>query len=298
MNGTIVLAGCLVGAGTALIITWLAPAQPDLDDALARIDPVRGGAGQTSLLGDTDDALVKIGARIRRAAPALAGRAPAADLALLSISTERFLGERAGYATIGLLFPPLFTTVVGALGMHLPIATPAVAGLLMAVLFSFVPALEVRRKAAAAREDFTRATAAYIDLAAMERRAAGGVTQSLESAAQVADSWPFLRIREALARAHWAGLPAWDALAQLGDELQVPALTDLGGIMRVGGEHGAAALHDALTARAASARDAVLAHDQARANAASEALAMPVAALGLVFLALLSAPALLRIALG
>ena len=45
-------------------------------------------------------------------------------------------------------------------------------------------------------------------------------------------------------------------------------------------------------------RDALLAADHSRANQTSEGLVMPVAALGIAFLALLAAPAVLRIAQG
>ena len=69
------------------------------------------------------------------------------------------------------------------------------------------------------------------------------------------------------------------------------------GILSMSGEQGVA-VYDALRARAASSRDALLAADHARANQASEGLAMPVAALGIVFLILLATPALIRIALG
>ena len=67
--------------------------------------------------------------------------------------------------------------------------------------------------------------------------------------------------------------------------------------MRMSGEQGVA-VYDSLRARAASNREALLAADHARANRASETLSFPIGAIALVFLAILVAPALMRIGLG
>lgn len=179
----------------------------------------------------------------------------------------------------------------------LPVTIPVLGGLLLGAVLSLLPAYNARSDAAVAREEFARAVGAFTDLTALERQAGAGSTQALESAAAVGDSWVFARIREELARARWAGKPPWDALGDLGASLQVPGLGDLADIMRMSGEQGVA-VYDALRARAAANRDAVLAADHARANRASEALAIPTAALGIVFLGLLATPAIIRITLG
>jgi Flp pilus assembly protein TadB len=206
-----------------------------------------------------------------------------------------FLGRRAGYLLLGLAFPSLFTLMMAALGIALPLLIPTAAGAGMAVGLSFIPVVEVRHRAAAAREEFSRAVASYMDLVALDKRAGAGTSSALLSAAGVADSWAFARIRAQILQAELAGTSPWDALTTLGEDLGVPALVDLGDIMRLSGVEGVG-VYGALRGRAAAARDQLLASDQARANAASEALAMPVAALGLSFLALLGTPALLQIA--
>jgi pilus assembly protein TadC len=294
--GPIVLAGCLAGAGLAMIAFWLAPADPELNGALDRLDPDRRATRtQAAPPVPTEDGFGRIGSWAQRALPTAALRAPTADLRVLGISETEYLGQRVVYGVIGLLFPTLFTAVVGALGLQLPFSVPVVAGVALAAGLAWIPHLEVRRKAAVAREEFSRAVSAYIDLIAMEKHAGAGTSQAMETTAQVGDSWVFVRVGEELGRARWAGRPPWQALSALGEELQVSALADLGDIMRLAGEEGVA-VYDALRARAASSRDAILAADHTRANQASEALAMPVAALGLVFLGLLAAPAVLRIA--
>lgn len=291
------LAGSLFGLGLAMIVAWLVPAQPDLGAALDRIDPThaRGLRVDTTPAGST--LTDRTGVWLLRHLPTRLARTPAADLAVLGITPARHLGQRAAFCGVGLVFPSLFTALVWAFGWQLPFSIPVLAGLVMGTALSLIPVVEARRRAAVARQEFTRAVGAYTDLTALERQAGAGSTQAMESAAAVGDSWVFVRIREELSRARWAGRAPWDALTELGTDLQVPALADLADIMRMSGEQGVA-VYDALRARAASSRDAVLAADHARANQASEGLAMPVAALGIVFLILLATPALIRIALG
>jgi len=161
------------------------------------------------------------------------------------------------------------------------------------VLF-VVPDLEVARKAATAREEFARATSAYLDLTALERAAGAGATQSLEQAATVGDSWVFVRLREQLIRARLSGTPPWDSLHDLADELALPELSDLADIMRLSGEEGAA-VADTLRARSRGLRAALLTKEQTRANEESERMVVPVAFLGLIFLVILGAPAIVRI---
>ena len=294
----IILAGALAGLGMAIVVAWLAPAQPDLASALDRLDPAhaRTPAPDPSGAGGADLA-TRLGRRLQRQLPAWAVRVPTADLAVLGVTGAAHLGTRAGFFLVGLVFPGLFTAVLWAFGWPLPLAIPTLAGPLLGAALSVIPNVEVTRSAAVARAEFTRAVGAYTDLVALERQAGAGTAQALETAATVGDSWVFVRIREELARARWSGRAPWDALTDLGTQIQVAGLGDLGDIMRLSGEQGSAAV-DALRARAAASRDALLSASQAQANRASEGLVMPVAALGIIFLALLAAPAVLRIAQG
>jgi Flp pilus assembly protein TadB len=164
----------------------------------------------------------------------------------------------------------------------------------LAVGLFLIPDLEVRRKAASARQEFARATSAYLDLTALERAAGAGATQALEQAATVGDSWVFIRLREQLIRARLSGTPPWDGLHQLAVELGLPELSDLADIMRLSGEQGAA-VAETLRARSRSLRAALLTAEQTRANEQSERMVMPVAFLGLIFLIILGAPAIVRI---
>jgi len=113
-------------------------------------------------------------------------------------------------------------------------------------------------------------------------------------AAGVGDSWVFRRIREELAYSNWSGEPPWEALRRLSTQLGVTELTDLADIVRLSGEEGAQ-IYAQLRARSAAMRSAMLHAELARANEIGEKLSIPMSVLGVVFLVILIAPALLRV---
>ena len=289
-----VLAGLLTAAGAVLVLAQLLPTHPPLASALDRLSgaPPRPSAGDITTGGGWAG---RVGTRLephvrhRRAVPV-----PHQDLSLLRTPVPVFLGHKTGYALLGLAFPPLLAAAVALAGLALPVALPAAGALGLAVALWFVPDLDTRRRAAAARVEFARAVTAFLDLTALERAAGSGASQALERAALIGDSWPFERLRHELMRARWTGTPPWHALTALAVELDLPELGDLAGIMRLSGEEGTA-VYDTLRARSRGLRTALLTREQAAANADSERMVIPVALLGLVFLALLAYPALARV---
>src|SRR5665811_832156 len=91
--------------------------------------------------------------------------------------------------------------------------------------------------------------------------------------------------------------PAWAGLPDLAAATGVTELGDLADIMRLSGQDGAA-VYGTLRARAASLRTQLLTATAAEANAASEHMTVPVALLGVVFMALIGYPAFARIFAG
>ena len=296
-----VLLGATGGLGVTLIARELLPSDPHLASALDRLAPTRIGldapAVQEPAAGDGSTGALehRVGVWAQRHlvdAPFV--RIPPKELLLLRIPVARHLGQKVLMALLGLLFPAVFIVVTAAAGYAPPIALPAVFALVLAAVLFVVPDLDVRRKASAAREEFARATSAYLDLTALERAAGAGATQSLEQAVTVGDSWVFVRLREQLIRARLSGTPPWDGLHDLATELSLPELSDLADIMRLSGEEGAA-VADTLQARSRGLRAALLTKEQTRANEESERMVVPVALLGLIFLIILGAPAIARI---
>lgn len=313
------LAGSAVGLGLAMIAAgWTRP-DPDLRTALDRIE------GRTSLtgprldhdrlppgLGD-DGSGTALGRAAQRAAAWLATRSSdlralpvvrvlrldrlGRDLDLLGENLELLAVRKVGYALLGLVFPAVVAAAVTVMGVRLPWTVPALAALTVAAVLFVVPDLDVRARARQARAELRRGVCLYIELVALERAADAGPVEALERAADLTDAPAFTRIRAALTHARLDGDPAWHGLHDLADATEVTELADLADIMATSGRQGTA-VYTSLRARATSLRTALTSEDAATANAASERMVIPVAFLGLVFMALLAYPALSRITFG
>jgi Flp pilus assembly protein TadB len=284
--------GALLALGLVLLVARLMPAEPDLADALNRLAPSRGHAA-TAAPGATTGK-ERVGVWAMRALPsALWVRTPKRELALLRIPLARFYGDKITFAFLGLLIPPLLAFFFDVIGLGFPIGIPAMASVGLACVMFFLPNYNAVDDARRTRLEFTRALGAYIDLVALERNSGIGVRQAMESAAEVGDSWVFTRLSEELSRSRWSGLPPWDALHALSEELGLPELDDFADIMRLSGEEGAA-VYKTLRARSAAMRAAMLNDEIAEANAIGERMTIPGSLLGVIFMALLVAPSLLR----
>jgi Flp pilus assembly protein TadB len=286
--------GALIGLGLALLVWRLTPADPDLGQALARLSPEYARRRSEAVPAPVD-ARDRLGLWAMRTLPAGTwARVPRPELAILRIPASRFYGEKLLYAAVGLAVPPLLTGFFTLLGLTFPAVVPAGATAGFAALMFFLPDYNARDEAKKARVEFTRALGAYIDLVALERNSGSGSRQAMEIAAQVGDSWVFRRLGEELARSRWSGQAPWEALHALAAELRLPELDDLADIMRLSGEEGAQ-VYTQLRARSASMRAAMLGAELSTANEVGERMSIPMSLLGVIFMALLIAPALLRV---
>jgi len=292
-----ILAGGLIGLGVALLVIRFLPAEPDLADALGRLTPTRQYAPPwAAAAGRNRKERLGLWA-IRVLPPALWARTPTKELALLRIPLARFYGEKILFAFLGAVIPPGLILLFGVLGVGLPVTIPAVASVGLAAVMFFIPNYNAVDEAKKARVEFSRALSAYIELVALERVNGTGVRQSMEAAAAIGETWVFARLSEELTRSGWSGRPPWDALHALADELGLPELDDFADIMRLSGKEGAS-IYTNLRARAAAMRTAMLNEELAAANAVGERMSIPGSLLGVIFMALLLAPSLLRMVSG
>ena len=291
----VIASGALVGLGVALLIWRLVPAEPDLRDALDRLSPNhsrRTPATASTAAADTTERLGLWG--IKTLPAGMWARTPTRELAILRKPLSRFYGEKILYALLGLVIPPLLTMLFNTFDAGLPLFVPVFASIALAAVMFLLPDYNARDDARRARAEFSRALGAYIDLVALERHNGAGPRQAMEAAATIGDSWVFTRLSEELARTRWSGLTPWEALRSLADELGLPELDDLADIMRLSGEEGAQ-VYASLRARSAAMRTAMLNTEKARANEVAERMTIPMSLLGVIFLAILVTPALLRV---
>ncbi|WP_116949273.1 type II secretion system F family protein [Jiangella endophytica] len=294
-----VLLGLGSGAGLLVILRELVGRVGRLPHPVHAAQRLTGTADPAAGLAEATDPGGGVAARVGRAVLRRGARSsllhvPYRDLALLRRSVAQFLGERAICAAIGLVLPTAASAALTIGGLRLPFVVPAITGPVAAMLLSFLPLYTVADLARAKRAEFRRAMATYIDLVALERAAGSGATQSLESAARIGQSWAFQRVRDELAHARWAGVPAWEALRAVGRELRLPELADTGDVMRMSAREGAT-VYDVLRARASAMRSELLTGDQARAGSRTERATAPLAATAVVFMLILAAPVAMRI---
>ena len=280
--------------GVVLLVMRLMPAEPDLAEALSRLTPARGRANTLGPVVDSDrqgaDRRVgDEGATARRVGADPDPRAGAAAHPAGPVLRRQDRPSRSSAWSSRHCWRGSSSLI----GLGFPVAIPALASLGLAVVMFFLPNYNAVDDARKARLEFARALGAYIDLVALERNNGSGVRQAMESAAEVGDSWVFTRLSEELTRSRWSGLPPWDALHALADELGLPELDDFADIMRLSGEEGAS-VYTTLRARSAAMRTAMLNDEIAEANAVGERMTIPGSLLGVIFMALLVAPSLLR----
>ena len=287
MDLTTAVAGAAIGTGAVLAYAGARPTVPDLKWVVARLEQPDAATEPTSGRERLLTGLaVRLGLDRYRS-----------DLEMVGETPAQLAARKVGYAVVGLAFPPVLSTVMAVIGLSLPFAIPLLASLVFGAVLFAVPDVDLRRRADAVRAEMRRAVCVYLELVALERVADAGASEALERAAEIGDGRAFDLIRDALLRARLFGVPPWRELDRLAVDLKVPELGDVADIVRLSGEDGAA-VYATLRARAASLRTALLNADTASANAASEHMVIPVALLGLAFMALLGFPALIRIVFG
>lgn len=292
----------VAGFGVFLVLREFAPSHTELDTAMGNLSPgnLLARPDEPTRPSDHRD---RVGAYVERRLANLPGvTTPTADLDLLrSLSEEdpmpslgesvrRFYWEKVLWAFTGLALPATSGVVLSVIGMPAPFGLPFISALFLAVVFWSVPGRRVKTRAADARLAFAQAAVSYIRLVTINRVGQVGLITSMHEAALVSDGWMFRRIRQSLLRAQYTGQPAWDALEELAEQIEVPQLLEIADITRLAGESGAAVL-ESLTARSASMRDRLLTAEHTAAVRNSTALSVPVTALVGLFMAALLIPA-------
>lgn len=290
----VLVPGILAGLGLTLVVAQLLPRQPRLADAVARLGTTTAAASAQQH-GDLEQ---RVGSWVHSRLPDVPGfKLPTQDLALVNMPVNTFLFKKAQYALLGLIAPAVAGLVLQMVGL-VPVYLPALAGIPLAVVFWFGPDRDLKAKAAEAREEFARAVAVYLELVAAERKRGAPAAHALETAASVGRSWVFVRIRQELTRARYAGMPPWDALNAFSEEIRVPELADVAKIIRLSGEAGAS-VYETLRQRGRSLRVQLLNNEQTRANEVSERMtSIPLAALAVVFCGIILTPLLLTLVSG
>jgi hypothetical protein len=279
MTPTWISIAAVIGAGFGLALFLAAhelrPASPALGPALTRLQPPTGAvvvAGRSNTIG-------RLAARMQRIIPMT-------DLRVLGRTPEEFVTSLIVAGMIGLALPSILLGLLALIGRSFGIGVPVIATIGCAAMLILIVYRDVRQKAVTARRECRRAVCTFIDLVALQRAAGRGTEESLTRAAGKGNGWVFARIRQTLLRAELEVSAPWDGLKQLGTDLGVPELGDLGDIMQTAGVTGAH-VYRTLRARATSLRGQIRTDELARAELRTSQLEIP-GALLLVVLMLLA----------
>jgi tight adherence protein C len=295
------IAGAALGLGMFLLVLALIRGRPSLAGQLAAFDAayppatrarrVPGDHGESRAVRRLGTMLVRFCAEQGWEFPSLR-----ANLALVGKSFESYLAAKLLLAVFGLLLGPFLLAALALGGVRLPFAVPVWVGLLLAVIFFFLPDLELKQKVDKRRRDFRHAIGAFLDLVAMNLAGGRGVPEALMSASEVGTGWAMWRIRDALTSARIIGQTPWQALGALGEEVRIDELRDLSAALSLVAEDGAK-VRESLATRAAGLRRRELADLQGRAGERSQSMLVAQMLLAGAFLIFLIYPAV-RVMLG
>ncbi|MEV4144402.1 type II secretion system protein [Amycolatopsis sp. NPDC049691] len=214
-----------------------------------------------------------------------------ADLALVGQSRESFVVQRVGFLLIGALWIPVLTIVLALVGAAPPIVLTGAASVGCALLGWQLPVIVLNSEVKHARAAFAGALAAYCRLVALGRLGDRGPVEASRYPATLGEGWAFRRIKLAIDEATLRGRMPWDGFTELAEETGVRELKDIGHIIASAGQDGASIV-GTLRAKAAALDEKQLADRKTGSSVRSDRMDMPVALLGLAFIAFLAFPGL------
>jgi tight adherence protein C len=205
-----IVAGAILGGGLFLLIVALLPRRVSLARQLAAFDsrPVRAILpARRSGQPEESEFSRRLGAGLAAFCAEQGWEFPALrnDLALAEKSFENFLATSVLLGIFGFLIGPILLLLLSVIGVHISFVIPIWLGLILALVFSVFPYVEVKQKADQRRKDFRHAVGAFLDLVGMNLAGGRGVPEALMAASEIGGGWSMWRIRDALANARRSG---------------------------------------------------------------------------------------------
>ncbi|TCK58284.1 hypothetical protein [Curtobacterium sp. PhB136] len=284
------LPGALVGTGLAVFLLTRASRTIRVDDALARLGDVNT---VTLSPAGRQPGFERAGSWLHQHLPNLPGlSAPTKQLDLLEMPVAKFYGEKLQLAVFGFLAPLVLPFLFQLFTGHF-FALPLLLSPVVALILWNSPDASVRARAKAAQREFTRFVTVYLELVAVALLGEVNADNALKSAASVSDSWVFKRIRREYQVAELSRVSKWDALARLGDEVDVPALVEMARMMRLA--EARVGLRSQLRAACNKLRKQVAADDKDAAERVTSNMGWPVAVSLLPIILITMTPAVLQL---
>jgi tight adherence protein C len=216
------------------------------------------------------------------------------SLAITGQSPEGLASKVLVATGAGLLGPPLLWAAAQAAGLGLAPAVPILLAIVATPVGACLPVAELLSRARDRRRHVRIVLGSFVDLVVLSLAGGVGVEGALMAASQVSEDWAARRMARSLSLARDRGLSPWEALARLGEEIDVPDLVELATTLELAGTEGAR-IRQSLSSRAVSLRRHEQADAESAANAVTERLFLPGALLLVGFLLFIGYPAFSRI---
>lgn len=285
----ILVSGGCIGLGIVILLWRLVPTTPDLGAAMKTFGGTDRRYSDTTATGQQ----AQIESWLYTHMPAaLLAHMPTRNLDIVGTSYAAHLTKKVTVAGALLIAPIFVSAALWVIGTPLPQIT--VLSLPLALLGWFIPDLDLAQQAAKAREEFHLTVATYIELTGMAAKSGLSPSQALEVAAESGNSWVFERLQNANLRSRFASEQPWVGLTRLAKDSDVPELTELADIMKVGAEQGSI-VYESLRAKGRTQRLGILNRESIAANEATERMTIPMTLLGIVFVLILVAPSLMNL---
>ncbi len=290
MSTPLILAsGACIALGVVVLLWRLLPTTPDLGAAMKNFSGTDRRHSDTKATGQQ----AQIESWLYTHVPSfLLAHMPTRNLDIVGTSYAAHLTKKVTVAGALLIAPVFVSAALWVIGVPIPQIT--LLSLPLALLGWFLPDFDLTKQAANAREEFHLTVATYIELTGMAAKAGLSPSQALEVAAESGNSWVFERLQNANFRSRFASEQPWVGLTRLAKDSDVPELTELADIMRVGAEQGSV-VYESLRAKGRTQRLGILNRESITANEATERMTIPMTLLGIVFVLILVGPSLMNL---
>lgn len=214
----------------------------------------------------------------------------AQDLAVCERSVAKFASDRIVNAAT-FAFLPLIAFVLsltGTIGFSPLLFLVVTIGAGVGGWVYTTPAL--KRSAEDARKDFDASLATYFELVSLAFAGGKGPHEALRDPASIGTGPAFRQLRTAMNAAYERREAPWNTLIELGEHLGVQSLIDLGASITLASD--GAPVVESLRAKADTMREQTLSAQEARAEARSETMGVPIVMMFGGFLILFGYPAL------
>ena len=276
-----IIAAAALGAGLWLLLIGLVPPKLTLTQQMARTQAAHQFARRATV-SRQDRLTARLGVRAAGwlARAGLPSAKVRAQLVLLDRDVTSLLAQKVGTACFGLMLPVASLTVLTIAGISVPLAIPAVVGLVLGGTLFVYPDLALIGEVEKFRAEARMSVRLFLDQAVMALAGGAGIEQALIAAAADGRGRTLGLIRQALADAQLRREAAWPHLDALGRRLGVRELSELAAACALAGAEGAK-VRASIGAKARSMRGQELAVHLETAEAATTRLAVPGGLLGM-----------------